>query len=581
MKSLKAQFFLFFVGLGVIISFGSSIIMYAQYHAYIKKVYHTNLTTALTIIKNQYPALSNPQYLKEQGMAGAEEYWNMVYAINDIAQAFQITYIYLCIPSGDTFQFVFSSDQNPRDFTPEEIFAFYEVQDISPAMTGAYRSGEINIDQKPFTNVWGTFVSAHMPVFNNSAVTAVLAADYDAAFIISLERRAQTALALSLGLSVMATGLLALKMASSLSAPIKELRTVAGILASLNFDVGIKQFRRDEIGETQKALMQIRDSLCRAIDDLNAHLLRMTDNGKRLNTVVAESFDALERITGDMNAMQNQAEEQLESVSQTSGAVDEIARSIDTLDNAVHTQAAHITQSSAAIEEMVANIGSIRSVVGSVSKATDTLTKSSHTGHTMLVRLAEEVARMREQSATLQNANKTIADIAAQTNILAMNAAIEAAHAGESGRGFAVVAQEIRKLAELSGKESEGISTEIKKLEQAIGRIGNASHETVAAMDAIFTEIKALDSSFAVVNQAVEEQAQGGGQILTALHTIQEMTGQVREGAEMIHRQSGSIHEEMAKLQRTSAEVSKRVYEVKRASSSIASFLSQAAPAEG
>ena len=86
-------------------------------------------------------------------MAGADEYWNMVYAINDIARAFNITYIYLCVPSGDTFQFLFSSEQNPRDYTLEEIFAYYETQDISPAMIEVYRSGEIRIGQKPFTNV--------------------------------------------------------------------------------------------------------------------------------------------------------------------------------------------------------------------------------------------------------------------------------------------------------------------------------------------------------------------------------------------------------------------------------------------
>jgi methyl-accepting chemotaxis protein len=276
-----------------------------------------------------------------------------------------------------------------------------------------------------------------------------------------------------------------------------------------------------------------------------------------------------------MDAMRSETVTQMESVAQTSAAIEEIAKSIDSLNHAVQTQAAHITQSSASIEQMVANIASIRSTVAGLVKTTDTLGRSSAEGHTMLVKLTEAVSRIQEQSATLQNANKTIADIAGQTNILAMNAAIEAAHAGEAGRGFAVVAAEIRKLAELSGKESNAIAEEIKKIEQGIEQITGVSSQTVGAMDTIFTEIKfmVMDTSFAQVNRAVEEQAAGGSQILTALQTIQDMTGQVRDGAKTIRSQSDSIHEEMTTLQRISSNVTERAQEVKTASGNIAAFL--------
>jgi methyl-accepting chemotaxis protein len=342
----------------------------------------------------------------------------------------------------------------------------------------------------------------------------------------------------------------------------------------MDFNVMIPNTRRDEIGDMHRALITIRDRMKTGIDEINQeHLAKIIKTGNRLKTVIAESSDELKTITANMDAMRSETDSQMASVSQTSGAIEEIVKSIDALDQAVRTQASRITQSSATIGEMVANIDSIRSVVEGVSRTTDSLSRSSADGHTMLVKLAESISHIQEQSAALQSANKTITDIAAQTNILAMNAAIEAAHAGEAGRGFAVVAGEIRKLAELSAKESNAIAEEIKKIERGIEQITGVSSQTVKAMDMIFGGIKAMDESFTRVNRAVEDQAAGGTQILMALKTIQETTGQVRNGAGAIQQQSGAIHAEMAKLREISENVSKRAYEVKVASGSIASFL--------
>jgi methyl-accepting chemotaxis protein len=176
----------------------------------------------------------------------------------------------------------------------------------------------------------------------------------------------------------------------------------------------------------------------------------------------------------------------------------------------------------------------------------------------------------------LQNANKTIADIAAKTNLLAMNAAIEAAHAGESGKGFAVVASEIRKLAELSSKESDSISSEINKIEQRITQIAVVSSDTVKSMELMFTEIKALDQSFGVMNNAVEEQSAGGSQILTALRALQDITGKVKEGTDNIQHQSGAIQKAAVTLEVISQKVAQQVIEVNAASTKITAHLENA-----
>jgi len=342
--------------------------------------------------------------------------------------------------------------------------------------------------------------------------------------------------------------------------------------------VNIKKDKKEAILSAE--LNNERDNLKKEVEkataDISAHLEKATADGEKLNKVILESSQALGVIHGNTEETLTETTTQLKSVEQTSEYISQIVKSINNLEEAVISQASHISTSSSSIEQMVANIDSIRSITNEITKTADNLAQASASGNEKMQKLTVEVKNLHERAEMLQEANKIIQDISAKTNLLAMNAAIEAAHAGESGKGFAVVADEIRKLAEMASKESKHIKEEIKNMDNSIKSIGGVTGETVKSMNLIFNEIKTMDSAFSQVNNAIEEQAEGGTQILKAIASIKDETEIVRTGSEDIQTQSGSIFNEMQKLQQISGNVTRKVNEVNEASKQISTVLENA-----
>jgi methyl-accepting chemotaxis protein len=212
-------------------------------------------------------------------------------------------------------------------------------------------------------------------------------------------------------------------------------------------------------------------------------------------------------------------------------------------------------------------------VVQEAHETTGNLSKSSDAGRKMLNNLTEELTRIADQSAFLEKANAALVNIAAQTNIPAMNAAIEAAHAGVAGKGFAVVAGEVRSLAELSNKESASISAEIKNMRNGIEKMRQVSAGTVDTLGSMFTEVTDMQSSLNSVNAAVEAQASNGSQVLKALTSLRETTDQVRTGSDEIQKESDAIHNVVENLKTISKDVNDSILDVQKASKRIANSL--------
>ena len=209
------------------------------------------------------------------------------------------------------------------------------------------------------------------------------------------------------------------------------------------------------------------------------------------------------------------------------------------LNGHVTEQAAAVTESSAAIEQMIANIRSVTSTLQKNTRNVKELQEASAVGHSGLSGVVSDIKEITFQSESLLEINSVMQNIASQTNLLSMNAAIEAAHAGESGRGFAVVANEIRKLAESSAAQSKTISTVLKNIKASIDTITKSTEAVLRKFDAIDEGVNIVADQENNILNAMEEQGQGSRQILQAVGQLNELTQKVKEEARLMVEGSG------------------------------------------
>jgi methyl-accepting chemotaxis protein len=345
----------------------------------------------------------------------------------------------------------------------------------------------------------------------------------------------------------------------------KPITVVADVLKSVSsgdLTQSINVNTKDEIGDLARDFNSTLDKIKDMIGVIKKEADGLSEIGNDLSSNMTETAAAVNQITANIQSIKGRVMNQSASVTQTNATIEQVISNINKLNGHVENQSSNITQASSAIEQMVANIGSVTNTLVSNGANVNMLKEASEVGRNGLNEMAASIHEIAGESEDLLKINFVMKNIAGQTNLLSMNAAIEAAHAGEAGRGFAVVAEEIRKLAESSSEQSKIIGNVLKKIKGSIDKISISTENVLNKFEAIDSSVKTVADQEDNIRNAMEEQGEGSKQILNGVSNVNDITRQVKGGSVEMLEGSKEVMNESRNLEKVTQEITSGMNEM-------------------
>ena len=338
---------------------------------------------------------------------------------------------------------------------------------------------------------------------------------------------------------------------------IKPIRTITEQMESLTSGEGdlsevIPLKRTDEIGELSRGFNSF-------IDRFNILLLRMrniekfgANIGRELTEKSQEINNFVRHISETMQGLQKEFTTLNESISRSNEDVRGINSHLDNVVQLITSQSSSVTQSSAAVEETHATIQNITENMQSNTNTIEQLVQLAETGKENMDSTLEGTRKISQSTSVMYEMTEVIKSLSENTNILSMNAAIEAAHAGEAGKGFAVVADEIRRLSETTGENSRSITNELQGISGNIETMSSIAEKTGESIHDILTRVQDFSQSMTEMMNGMSEMSTSSNEITTSLTDLKDISQDVQSSAEEMNGRMNSVEEFMTQLSQLS-----------------------------